>query len=40
MYTPVAMEVIETPESDHMDGRVNTFDNIVYIVLQTLRFLY
>lgn len=33
-YKPMTMEVIATPEFGDVDGRLNTFSNIVYISLQ------
>ncbi|CAI9556879.1 unnamed protein product, partial [Staurois parvus] len=33
IFTPVAMEVIVTPESNDLERRPNTFGNIVYITI-------
>ena len=38
-YTPVAMEVIGTPDFNYLDGWVNTLGNIVYLLHHALHAL-
>ena len=38
-YAPVAIEVIGTPDFNYLDGRVNTFGNIVYLLDASICFM-
>jgi len=40
VYTPVAMEVIGTPEFNDLEGCPNTFGNIVYIYIYIYVYIY